>query len=164
MAGAGAVHVSIRTDDTFEWWRPPLQALASAPHLVMTAALTTASVAVAVLIAIVVLVTGRVPAPLARFQAMTLRHRVRAYSYFFVLRTGWPPFLADDPKAHVEITPVERMARRDVVRRAVLLPHVLALVPIAVVMDVCYPVWIALCSIRGGWPPAFRSLLLAVER
>jgi hypothetical protein len=169
---AGELVVEVRVEERMAGWRPLWQAVAAGPHLVVTGAVSVLSLLVMVLIAGVVLVTGRVPARLAAFQVMTLRERVRCYSYWFALRTGHPPFdlalraddRADDPMVRVDATPVRTVRRRDVFRRLLLLGHLVALVPIGVVMDACYPLWIALAAVNGGWPPAFRRFLVAVEQ
>lgn len=169
---AGELVVEVRVEERMAWWRPLWQAVAAGPHLIVTGVLSALSIVVLVVIAGAVLITGRVPARLAAFQVMTLRERVRCYSYWFALRTGHPPFSValrpddpgDDPMVGVDATPVRTIRRRDVFRRLLLLGHLVALVPIGVVMDACYPLWIALAAANGGWPPAFRRFLVAVEQ
>jgi hypothetical protein len=56
-----------------------------------TGALSAASFGLAFVTAACVLVSGRAPRSLAAVHALTLRERVRCYSYWFALRTGHPP-------------------------------------------------------------------------
>jgi hypothetical protein len=168
------VDIRIRVDRELPWWRPLVNAVAAVPHLLVTGALTAASVGVAVVIGVAVAVTGRVPASLVRFQVMTLRERVRCYSYWFVLRESHPPFAlalllddpGDDPATAVSIaSPPEHLGRGALVIHWLrIVPHLVVLLPIGVVMDVCYPVWIVLAAVNRGWPESFARLLVAVER
>lgn len=169
---AGELVLEVRVEERMAWWRPLWQAVAAGPHLIVTGVVSVLCLVVMVVIAGAVLLAGRVPARLAAFQVMTLRERVRCYSYWFALRTGHPPIdltlRADDPggdpMVRVNATPVRTIRRRDVFRRLLLLGHLVVLVPIGIVMDACYPLWIALAAVNGGWPPAFRRFLVAVEQ
>ena len=169
---AGELVVEVRVEERMAWWRPLWQAVAAGPHLIVTGAVSVLCLVVMVLIAGAVLLTGRVPARLAAFQVLTLRERVRCYSYWFALRTGHPPITlalraddpGDDPMVRVDATPVRTIRRRDVFRRLLLLGHLVVLVPVGIVMDACYPLWITLAAVNGGWPPAFRRFLVAVEQ
>ena len=177
MAGeptATDIEIRIHIDADLPWWRPLVNAVAAAPHLLVTGALSVASVGVAVVIGIAVAVTGRVPSLLVRFQVMTLRERVRCYSYWFALREAHPPFAlalrlddpGDDPATTVSLSsPPKRLERGSlVVHWLRVVPHLAVLLPIAVVMDVCYPVWIVLAAANRGWPESFARILVAVER
>ena len=154
------------------WWRPLVQWLLCIPHLLLTGAMAVASVAIAFLIAPIVLLTGKAPARLVAFQVTSLRERVRCYAYFFVLRESRPPYAlaprlrdpADDPLVEVSASPPERMSRWALLARPfVVLPHLLVLVPIGVVMDVCYPVWMLLVAANRGWPAGLERLLIQIE-
>ena len=171
MAGE-PIEVTVRVERELDWWRPPVNALCSAPHGLATGVLAVASVVVAVVIGLAVALTGRAPAVLVRFQVMTLRERVRCYSYFFALRSSHPPFSfalqledpGDDPMTSVAVRPRTVARAALVVHWVRVVPHLLVLLPIAVVMDACYPVWILLCAANRGWPESFARFLVAIER
>ena len=175
MTGAGVaseVEVRLDVDAEIEWWRPLVHWVLVVPHGLATGALTGASVVVMVAIGLALLVTGRVPQRLAAFQVMTVRERVRCYGFFFVLRRSLPPLSfpvraddpGDDPASTVSVVLAERLPRWSIlVRVFVLLPHLAVLIPIGLVMDLCYPVWMALAAVNRGWPPSLRRTLLAVE-
>jgi hypothetical protein len=168
----GSVELRVDTDDAMAWWRPLAQAVLAAPHLLWTGVLSVASVGLAVVGFVCVLATGRVPGWLAAFHVLTLRQRVRTYSYWFALRTGYPPMAwqmrlddpGDDRSVVVDAQPVTRMRRRDALGRVVVLLHLAVLVPIGLVMDACYPFWILLAAANRGWPAPLRRFLVAVER
>lgn len=172
MAGE-PIEVAVRVERALPWWRPIANALLSAPHLIATGVLAVASILVAVLIGLAVALTGRAPSVLVRFQVMTLRERVRCYSYFFALRSSHPPFSfalvladpGDDPATEVSSTRLPQLGRGALLVHSVrIVPHLLVLIPIGFVMDVCYPVWILLAAANRGWPESFRRFLVAVER
>jgi hypothetical protein len=143
------------------------------PHLLYTGALTAASLAAAVCMGILVAVSGRVPARLAAFQALTIRERVRCYSYFFVLRSDCPAYphtatLADpggDRLVSVSVVAPPQASRWSLlVRPFVAVPHLVVLVPIGLVMDACYPVWMLIAAANRGWPEGFERFLIRVEK
>jgi hypothetical protein len=165
--------VRVVEEPSLAWWRPLAQAVLAAPHLLWTGALSAASFGFAFVTAACVLVSGRAPRSLAALHALTLRERVRCYSYWFALRTGHPPLASrpqladpgDDPKVTVDVVAAVGFRRVDALARLIVLPvHLVVLVPIGAVMDACYPLWIALAAVNGGWPPAFRRFLVAVEQ
>ena len=165
--------VDIRVEPEVAWWRPLVAALVSLPHVLWTGVLSLVAVPVVIAIGVTVLVTGRVPARLAAFQVLVLRERVRAYALFFALRTDRPPLATriaaldpgDDPGTTVSVDIPATLPRWSLVTRPfVALPHVLALLPIGVVMDLCYPVWMVIAAVNRGWPPPFARLLIAIER
>ena len=147
--------------------------MGSIPHGLLTGATSAASIALAVVTGVTVIVTGRVPAWVVAFQAMTVRERVRTFGHFFVLRTDVPPVSlaivaddpGDDPRATVTVPGGTRRTSRfeALARPFVLVPHLLVLLPIGLVMDACYPVWMLLVAVNRGWPPSMARLLGAVE-
>jgi hypothetical protein len=174
MAGAGVeIRSRLDVDEELEWWRPLAAFFVAGPHAFVAGVLAAASLVVMVAIGVAVLVTCRVPQRLAAFQVMTVRERVRAFSYFFSLRRSAPPFTfavrvddqGDDPLTELTVTPAAHLPRWSLfVRIFVLLPHLAVLLPIAVVLDLCYPVWMVLASISRGWPPSLARTLVAIER
>ena len=165
--------VIIRVEPEVAWWRPLVALVVSVPHILWTGALNVASIPVMIAIGLSVLVTGRVPARLAAFQVLVLRERVRLYAMFFALRTTRPPLATrvtaidpgDDPGTTVTVDVPTTLPRWSLVTRPfVVLPHVLFLLPIGVVMDVCYPVWMTIAAVNRGWPPSFARFLVAIER
>lgn len=167
---AGDIRVEV--ERSIEWWRPFVQWLLSVPHLLLSGALTLASIAVALVIGIAVLATGRVPRRLAAFQVLTLRERVRCYTYFFLLRRTAPPFATrvanvdpgDDPLVTVTIVPPATAPRGSILRVFMVAGHLAVLLPIGVVMDACYGLWAVVAAANRGWPPGFERFLVCVER
>ena len=156
-----------------EWWRPLVQWLLCVPHLVYEVVLSGASIVIALVMALIVAATGRVPEKLAAFQTTTLRERVRCYSYLFLLRSSVPPYVNrlsasdpnDDPLVDVSATPSPRASRwSGITRPIVVLPHVVVLVPIAIIMDLCYPVAMLAVAANRGWPEGFARFLVRVEK
>ena len=161
----------VAVEDELAWWHPLAQAVLAAPHLLWVGALSVASVGFAMVALLSVLLVRRVPRVILGLQVLTLRERVRCYSYWFALRTGFPPIAwqprvddpGDDPAVSVSAAPATHFRRRDVLGRVAVLAHLVVLIPIGLVMDACYPMWILLAAANRGWPGPFRRFLVAVE-
>ena len=157
--------VVVRSEPEMAWWRPLVAGLLSLPHAAWNLVQTIAVVPVALAIGVSVLATGRVPGRLAAFQVTVLRERVRFYTLLFALRSSSPPLATtvsatdpgDDPGTTVSVDVPATLPRWSLVTRPfVALPHVLALLPIGVVMDLCYPLWMAVAAV-------FLYVLLATD-
>ena len=168
---AATVRIDVRP--VTAWWRPLVQGVLCIPHLLLSGALTAVSVVLALLLVPVVLVLGRVPRRLLAIQVLTLRERVRCYTYFFLLRETCPPYAlspamtdpGDDPLVTVSATAPASTPRWSAVSRMlVAAAHIAVLAPIGIVMDVCYPVWMLLAAANRGWPPALQRFLVLIER
>ena len=133
------------------------------PMLVMAGVLTAAATIVAFAIGISVVATGHVP---------SIRQRVRTFSGFFLLRAdtpAWPAELdlcdpGDDPRVTVTVdvpTTLVRWAPLSHTARAV--AHLLLLVPLAVALDLLYPVWLVLVA-RRGWSTTAKERLVVTEQ
>jgi len=173
MSGVDGVTVRIEREPGIVRWHPFVRWLLCLPHLVLANVYQLVSVVVSFAIAANVLVNGRVPAGLAAFQVTSLRERVRAYGYFFLLREPRPPLATtitaedpgDDPLSHVTVAVPAVATRASVLKRPLtLLLHLLPLAPLAVLLDVLYPVWMLVAAWRGSWPAWFARLLLRTER
>lgn len=149
-----------------------LQVVRLVPMLFMAGVLTGAATVVAVAIGATVVATGRVPQRLAAFQVRAIRQRVRTFSGFFLLRTGTPPWPAevtptdpgDDPLITVTVDVPRSLPRWAPFSHAVRAgAHLLVLVPLAVLLDLLYPVWLVLVA-RRGWSVEARSRLVAAEQ
>src|SRR4051794_24134596 len=169
MTGAS---VAILPDEEIAPWRPYLHWFLGFPHLLFNAVLMLGAVIAAVISAVWVVLTGRVPARLTEFQVYVVRERVRAYSYLFVLRSTYPPFPrqitaiepGDDAQTHVGADGPVRVPRwSPILRPLLMLPHLLVLAPVGVVLDLLYPAWMIAAAVNGGWPDGMRRFLVRVE-
>jgi hypothetical protein len=168
-----ALTVRIDVEARVEWWRPLVQWVLCIPHLLYEVVLSGASVVLALVMGLIVATTGHVPEKLAAFQTTTLRERVRCYAYLFVLRSSLPPYVSrvsgmdpgDDPLVEVSATPSPRASRWSGITRPIaVLPHVVVLVPIAIVMDLCYPLGMLVVGANRGWPEGFAKFLVRIEK
>lgn len=164
--------VRVTVEREVPWWRFLVQWVLCIPHLLHSGALAALSGLAWIPMAVAVLVTGRVPRRLAEFQVLCLRERVRAYSYFFVLRRAYPPHATamtavdpgDDPLTSVAFELPSEVPRGAVLRAVVMIPHVLVLGPVGLVMDFGYPVLVLLGAVNRGWPEPVEEFLVRVER
>jgi hypothetical protein len=166
-----AATMRIEATSGFEWWRPLVQWILCIPHLLYTGLLSGLALVCVAGIGASVLLTGKVPAALGRLVVLSLRERVRCYTYFFVLRTDRPPYPTspfefdpgDDPRVELTIPLPATLPRSAAFRVFTVLPHVLVLGPIGLVMDLLYPVWMVVAAVGRGWSPGATSFLLRVE-
>lgn len=153
----------------------PLDALTrwarSLPHLGLSGIGSLAGIANAFLIGGIVVVTGRRPRRLMAFQAWAVRERVRAFSYFFLLQPDRPavPGIAlvddlTDPHTEVSTQPGATLERwAPVARLFTGLPFIVVGLPLAVVLDLLYPIAVSVAAVRRGWPDTYADLLVRSE-
>jgi len=146
-------------DHRVTWWRPLVQWVPCVPHNLVAGVLALLQIVVAALTAPYVVATGRVPAWVGRFHHRVLRHRASTFAFFFVLRTAFT-----DVPVPFDGAPARRMSRwAPLGRPFAVLPQIVLLLPVGLVLDLCYPVWMVAIAVNGGWPPALRRRLVAVE-
>jgi hypothetical protein len=151
------VTLSVAVDHEYEWWRPLVSALVNLPVIVWQAVLTGVSGPLAIVGALVVLATGRLPEPFARFHVHALEVRARAYSALFAL--------AKRPAAALEVRIEQPPTRWEAITRPVAaIVHLLVLVPIALCLDALLPLWLLVAAVNRGWPPPMLRGLVAAER
>jgi hypothetical protein len=162
---------SIEAHSRVTWWRPIVQGVLCIPHILWTVVLTVTAVA-AMLGGWAFVLAGRpIPSRITGLQVLMLRERVRAYSYFFVLRSDYPPFATsatfgdpgDDPLVAVSAWPPREVPRRAVLRIFEVFPLVVVLLLIGALLNFGYPLWMVLAAIGGGWSPAVERFLVDVE-
>lgn len=141
------------------------------PMLFMAGLLTALASIVTLPIAVSIVATRRVPQRLAVFQVWVLRERVRTFSGLFLLRRDAPPWPrhmvatdpGDDPRVAVTAELPSTLPRvAPLTHSAVSVVHLIVLVPVAVVLDLLYPVWILLAA-RRGWSSTTARRLVEIE-
>ena len=163
----------IRTESQMRRWRPLVQWLLCVPHLLYTGLLALASVVAALVVAAVVLVTGRVPTRLLAIHALSLRQRARTFSYFWLLRSTRPPYAigatfedrGDDDLVIVSFAPPATTTSRlaPLVRLVILIPQAIVLQLIAIALDLTYPLWALYAAVNGGFPEKVSHQLALLE-
>lgn len=151
------VTLAVAVDHEYEWWRPLVSPVVNLPIILWQAVLTAVSAPLAVVGALVVLATGRLPAPFARFHVHALEVRARAYGAVFAL--------ARRPAATLDVRIEQPLTRWEAVTRPIAaIVHVLVLVPIALCLDVLLPLWLLVAAANRGWPAPMLRGLVAAER
>ena len=84
--------VQITTPDRVANWRPLVQWILAIPHYVVMAVLAIVGAVVGTVGWLAVLLTGKLPAGVAGYQAMTIRYNTRVSAYAWFLTTEYPPF------------------------------------------------------------------------
>jgi hypothetical protein len=155
-------------------WRPLVHWLLAIPHLLVVEALQGVAQALAVISWFAILFTGRLPAGIARFQAMYVRYTIRTATYTGFLREEYPPFTldttttdpGDDPRVQVDVDPqIEDRNRLTTGFRLVLvIPHAIALALLAIALAVVAIIGFFAVLFTGRWPEALRTFALGVGR
>jgi hypothetical protein len=155
-------------------WRPLVSGLLAIPHLLVLEALQAAAQILAVISWFAILFTGRLPAGIARFQAMYLRYSIRTATYTGFLREEYPPFTldttttdpGDDPRARVDVDPqIEDRNRVTTGFRLILaIPHVIVLAVLGIALAVVLIIAFFAVLFTGRWPEALRTFALGVGR
>jgi hypothetical protein len=159
--------IATEIDVEIEWWRPLVQWFWCLPHLFMNGVLSAASIVLWAASVPVVLVTGRLPRWMARFQVLVLRERARTFAYLFVLRRDHPQFgWSDDARSRLSVaSSSSSLPRLGAVTRPIeVLPHALFLLPIGACLDALYPLWMVVVAVNRGWPMGMARTLVAIER
>lgn len=148
-----------------------LRGLLALPHLALSGAATAAGFGTAPLLAAASSTTGRRPRGLVGLQAWVVRERIRAFSYFFLLRPDHPSIpafgLTDDGggrHTRLDVPEPTPLGRIEPLRRVAHgLPRLLLGLPLAVVLDLAYPLLAVVVAVRRGWPPGWAARLAALE-
>ena len=150
-------------------WRPLVHWILDIPHLVIANALGNVANLLSVISWFSIVLTGRLPEGIARFQSMILRYEARAYSYLIFLRTPYPQFEYDmtttDPGTdplRVNVAPqLENRNRLTVGLRIIWIIPILvytALIAAATIVAVVIAAFAVLFA--GRWPRGLREFTI----
>lgn len=154
-------------------WRPLVHWLLAIPHLIIVGVLGYAVAALTVISWFIIVFTGKLPPGIATFQCLVLRYEIRAYTYVYWMREGYPAFEFDmatvDPgtdAVRVDVAPqLENRNRLTVALRLIWA------IPIAIFLAVvAIAAWFALIAaffvvlFTGRWPEGLRNFVLGVAR
>lgn len=167
--------VDLRLDTPAEVanWRPLVQWALALPHLVVANVLGDVAAVLALISWVVIVVTGRLPVGIARFQCSVLRYEARAFSYVFCLRERYPAFdfepTPTDPGTdplRVDVTPqLEDRNRLTVGLRFVcILPILVFATAVAVVACLAAVVGCVAVLFTGRWPEGIRRWIVDAGR
>ena len=155
-------------------WRPLVHWLLVIPHVLVVVALQRVAQGLAVISWFAIVFTGRLPAGIARFQAMYLRYEIRTATFAGFLREEYPPFTfdttiddpGDDPRVHVEVDPqIEDRNRWTTGFRLILaIPHLIVLAFLAIALVVVAIIGFFAVLFTGRWPDGLRTFALGVGR
>ena len=164
--------LQIDTPERIANWRPLVQWLLAIPHLVVLGVLGAVSAVVVVVAWFAVVLTGKLPAGIAGFQAMYLRYSIVVNAYVSFLTTQYPPFNFDtspaDPggsQASVNFSPaLEGRNRLTVLFRAITaIPAYIFSVLIEIVGAICLVLGFFAVLFSGRWPAGLRRMAVGAQ-
>jgi len=161
--------LQINTPERIANWRPLVHWLLLIPHQVVLAVLAVVSSVVGVISWIVILLTGKLPAGLAGFQAMYLRYSTVVWAYAYFLIDQYPPFDFDTSPADagrsqtsVSFSPaLEGRNRLTVLLRPItVIPAYIFNLIIVVIATVCIILGFFAVLFTGRWPDGLRRFVV----
>ena len=161
--------LQINTPERIANWRPLVQWLLLIPHHVVLSVLAVVSSVVGVISWIVILLTGKLPAGLAGFQAMYLRYSTVVWAYAYFLIDQYPPFDFDtsstDPgrtQTSASFSPaLEGRNRLTVLLRPItVIPAYIFILILVVIATVCIILGFFVVLFTGRWPDGLRRFVV----
>ena len=162
--------LQIDTPERIANWRPLVHWLLLIPHHVVLTVLAAVSWVVALISWIVIVLTGKMPAGLAGFQAMYLRYATVVGAYANFLTDQYPPFDFDtspaDPgrtQTSVSFSPALEGRNRltALFRPITVIPAYIFNLIIVVISTVCLLLGFFAVLFTGRWPGGLRRFVVA---
>ena len=161
--------LQINTPERIANWRPLVQWLLLIPHHVVLSVLGVVSGIVVLISWIVVVLTGKLPAGLAGFQAMYLRYSAVVWAYAYFLTDQYPPFdfdtsTADPGRTQTSVSFSPALEGRN---RLTALFRIITVIPayifnliIVVIATVCIILGFFAVLFTGRWPDGLRRFVV----
>ena len=165
--------VSVEAPDRVANWRPLVHWILLIPHWVINTAFICIAWLLTVVTSFVILFTGKLPAGIASFQIMYVRHYHRVLSYLHLIHDQYPPFefssSSQDPGGSpIEVNMEAQLENRN--RLTALFRVIYGLPQIVFVLVYSYLV-IAVVTIAyviilftGRWPTGMRNFVIGFYR
>lgn len=155
-------------------WRPLVHWLLAIPHYVVLYLLNIAASVVGIVSWFAILITGKLPAGMAAFQALYLRYGNRVSAYVFFMREQYPPFAFEstgpDPGDYAgvrtDFSPeLEGRNRLTTFFRLVLaIPHILVVTVLQIAAGVVWVIALFAVLFTGQWPEGLRRFAVGTLR
>ena len=165
--------VSVQAPDRIANWRPFVHWIVLIPHQVIQMVLVCIAWPLTVATSLVIAFTGKLPAGIASFQVMYVRHYHRVLSYLHLIHDQYPPFAfstsAQDPGGSpVSVNMEAQLENRN--RLTALFRIVYGLPQIVFIMVYSYLVLVVvslaylIIIFTGRWPAGLRNLVIGFYR
>ena len=161
--------LQINTPERIANWRPLVHWLLLIPHYVVLAVLAAVSWVVAIISAIVIVLTGKLPAGLAGFQALYLRYSTVVWCFANFLTDRYPPFDFDTSTADagrsqtsVSVSPALEGRNRLTVlfRIIIIIPAYVFNLIIVAIATVCLLLGFFAVLFTGRWPGGLHRFMV----
>ncbi len=164
---------SVETTDRIANWRPLVHWIMLIPHWVLNLVFICVSWLLTIPTMLVILFTGKLPAGLAGFQIMHIRHYQRMLAYLHLMHDQYPPFefstSSQDPGGTPMVVNIEAQLE-DRNRLTALFRMIIGIPQIVFVFVYSYLV-IAVVTIAyiiilftGRWPAGMRNFVIGFYR
>lgn len=167
------VSVSVDAPDRVSNWRPLVHWILLIPHFVILALFHVVAWLLAILTMLAILITGKLPAGIASFQAMYIRYYPRVLSYVHIIHHQYPPFefssSEEDPGGspvvvNVEVAPGNRNRLAALFRPIYGLPQIVFVTVYSYLVVVVVTIAYLIILITGRWPTGMRNFVTGFYR
>jgi hypothetical protein len=166
--------LSVESPEKIANWRPLVQWLLAIPHFVVLYLLEIAASVVVFVSWFAIVITGKLPAGMAAFQALYLRYGNRVVSYAGYLREEYPPFsfesAAPDPGDYAgvrsDFTPAleDRNRLTTFFRLLLAIPHLVVLVFVGLAAWIAWLLAFFAVLFTGKWPAGLHRFVVGYLR
>ena len=165
--------VSVDAPDRVANWRPLVHWILLLPHQVIQMIFVTVAWLLSVLTWIVIFFTGKLPAGIAGFQVMYVRHYHRVLSYLHIIHEQYPKFefssAAEDPggspvAVNIEAQ-LENRNRLSALFRVIYgLPQIVFVLVYSYLVVAVVTIAYVIILFTGRWPTGMRNFVIGFYR
>ena len=165
--------VSVQASESVARWRPFVHWILLAPHQVLQLVFVVVAWLLTVLTSLVILITGKLPAGIASFQVMYVRHYHRVLSYLHLIHPQYPKFefstSAQDPGDYpVAVNMEAQYENRNRLTALLRIPYALPQIIFVTVYSYLVLVVVSLAYliilITGRWPAGLQNFVIGFYR
>ena len=165
--------VIVDAPDRVANWRPLVHWILLVPHQVIQMVFVTVAWLLSVLTWIVIFLTGKLPAGIANFQVMYVRHYHRVLSYLHIIHEQYPKFefssAAEDPggspvAVNIEAQLENRNRLTSLFRVIYGLPQIVFVIVYSYLVAAVVTIAYVIILFTGRWPTGMRNFVIGFYR
>ncbi|WP_419862441.1 DUF4389 domain-containing protein [Candidatus Poriferisodalis sp.] len=165
--------VTVDAPDRVANWRPLVHWILLLPHQVIQMVFVTVAWLLSVLTWIVIFLTGKLPAGIANFQVMYVRHYHRVLSFLHIIHEHYPKFefssAAEDPggspvAVNIEAQLENRNRLTSLFRVIYGLPQIVFVIVYSYLVAAVVTIAYVIILFTGRWPTGMRNFVIGFYR
>ena len=165
--------VTVQATESVARWRPFVHWILLFPHQVIQLAAVVVAWVLTLLTSLIILFTGKLPAGIANFQVMYVRHYHRVLSYLHIIHTDYPKFefssAAQDPggspvSVNMEAQYENRNRLTALLRVPYALPQIIFVTVYSYLVVAAVSLAYLIIIITGRWPAGLQKFVIGFYR